>query len=193
MGVVLGDGVTMDGVTDATLAAVTSIASLTGAGMLAQTVAGTYAVRSIASGNTAQLTISNATASGGNPAIVPGVTSRHVLAYISGGNLNSTTAQAFTSLSPFTKFLPPNSIWTTNVSTTLALSLAAGTVRTASGGGTNLATLLLTGLTGSAVAVAQTLAVTAAVVTTSQVWLSITTAHGTAATLDCYLVADAIG
>lgn len=101
-------------------------------------------------------------------------------------NLNSTADQAITLASA--NWIPV-ALLMTNVSTSLAASAAAGGVYTAaSKGGTAIvgAAQGYTALTGAAVVLSLTLAVTDRQTVTT-IYVSLTTAHGSAATADLYV------
>ena len=87
------------------------------------------------------------------------------------------------------------SIIVTNASATLAASIAAGGVYTAAskgGGAVVAAAQVYTSLTSAAVATNLTIAIGAIARTEAALYLSLTTAHGSAATIDIYVFGDVL-
>lgn len=108
-------------------------------------------------------------------------------------DLNSTSDQAITiATRGATRYVIRN-ITITNVSTTLAVSLAAGGIYTgASKSGTTIvaAGQVYTALTGSTKLTDLTLTLTADTLTALTLYFSLTVAHGVAATADVYIFGD---
>lgn len=103
-------------------------------------------------------------------------------------NINAIADNAVTV--PFTKWKLAR-VEFHDASTTLATSLAViGLFTAAAGGGTNLITSAVTGLTAAAASVSQTLGATTAYQTATTIYLRPTTVHGSAATLDVTLHFD---
>lgn len=111
-----------------------------------------------------------------------------LLGVLKNADLNTTSDQAIPILSS-SKYIV-DKIIATNVSTTLAVSIAAGGVYTAtSKGGTAIvaAGQLYTALTAASKFSALTIAVTTDSFTAQTLYLSLTVAHGVAATADIYI------
>lgn len=78
-----------------------------------------------------------------------------------------------------------------DVSTTLAVSLAVvGLFTATAGGGTNLITSVVTGLTGATVSISQTIGALTVYQTAGTIYLRPTTLHGSAATVSVTLHFD---
>ena len=110
------------------------------------------------------------------------------LGILKSANLNSTADQAI-GIAGSQKYIV-DKIVATNTSTTLATSIAAGGFYTgASKSGTTIvgAGQLYTALTGATKFSALTLALTTDTLTAQTIYFSLTTAHGTAATIDLYV------
>ena len=115
---------------------------------------------------------------------------QRVLGSLRGANMNSTADQAIAILSTVTKFTV-TAILVTNASTSLTLA-AGGIYPAASKGGTALvaAGQLYSALTGATIILPATLVgtVAATLYTVSQLFLSLTTGQGSAATADVYVI-----
>jgi hypothetical protein len=119
-----------------------------------------------------------------------GAGDQRVLAALRGANFNVTTDQAIAIPTQVTKWAP-TAIWVTNCSTSMTLA-AGGFYPAASKGGTALvaAAQLYSAATGSTIIVNTALA--AGIATTlysvNTIYLSLTTAQGSAATCDVYII-----
>lgn len=122
---------------------------------------------------------------GGDPVL----NREQVIWRIIGANMNSTADQAFTKLVPFTNYAVTR-IRAVNASISLTLAVG-GIYNTASKGGTPLvaAAQAFSALTGSTVGLDLTLAAFGAGLQTgANLFLSLTTGQGSAATADIYVI-----
>lgn len=111
--------------------------------------------------------------------------SNHPVAQLLSFNTNQTGDFPLTLLQPFTSLLA-SSVYFTNASASLLLSLMAGTVRTApSGGGTSIGSIPL--LTGLVTNLLKAVISNGNLVNCSALYLNVTNGSGINATIDIYV------